>query len=100
MMNDACRPNFWMLARFGRGRHGGGRWFGGGGDWGFEPRARPGDIRFQILDALQERPRHGYDVIVAIGEKRGSRPRPGNVYPTLQLLEDGGHVRSNASGSR
>lgn len=68
---------------FGRGRHGGGgRMFG------------KGDLKYVFLDLLQERPRHGYDLIRALEERfAGSyTASPGTVYPVLQLLEDMGHV--------
>jgi DNA-binding PadR family transcriptional regulator len=74
----------------GRGRHGGreGRWGG--------PRMRRGDIRTAVLAALTEGPGHGYDVMQNLEDKSGGawRPSPGSIYPTLQLLEDEGLVRS------
>ena len=59
-------------------------------------RTRRGDIKFQILDLLTEKPRHGYDVIRDLEERHGGlyRPSPGSIYPTLQMLEDGGFVTS------
>ena len=33
-------------------------------------------------------------IIGAIEERRGFRPSPGSIYPTLQMLEDGGFVTS------
>jgi DNA-binding PadR family transcriptional regulator len=55
-----------------------------------------GDLKFVILDLLQEGPRHGYDVIRGIEERFHGMysPSPGSVYPTLQLLEDQGYVVS------
>jgi DNA-binding PadR family transcriptional regulator len=49
-----------------------------------------------VLDAVRKQPRHGYEIIQAIGEKtRGAyRPSPGVVYPTLQMLEELGHIRA------
>jgi DNA-binding PadR family transcriptional regulator len=43
---------------------------------------------------VQEKPRHGYEIIRALEERfRGFyTPSPGAVYPTLQLLEDLGYV--------
>ena len=91
-----------------RGRHGGGPIGPGGpgGDDGFRgrfrdlfeerpPRADRGAVRYLVLDALREAPRHGYEIMAAIEAKsRGSyRPSPGVVYPTLQMLEELGHVR-------
>jgi DNA-binding PadR family transcriptional regulator len=58
---------------------------------------RRGDIRTALLAALSEGPGHGYDVMQTLEEKTGGawRPSPGSVYPTLQLLEDEGLVRSS-----
>ncbi|BBL81060.1 hypothetical protein RxyAA322_29140 [Rubrobacter xylanophilus] len=54
-------------------------------------------MKYVILDLLEERPAHGYEVIRALGERsRGFyAPSPGSVYPTLQMLEDMGYVRSS-----
>lgn len=84
---------------FGRHRDWGrGGPFGGGfGDWGGrEERTRRGDIKFLLLELLAEQPRHGYDLIKELEARRSgfSRPSPGSVYPTLQLLEDGGFLTS------
>jgi DNA-binding PadR family transcriptional regulator len=59
------------------------------------PRADRGVVRYLVLDALSETPRHGYEVMAAIEAKSHNayRPSPGVVYPTLQLLEELGHVR-------
>jgi DNA-binding PadR family transcriptional regulator len=60
------------------------------------PRAERGTVRWLVLDAIATQPRHGYEIIQAIGDKsRGSyRPSPGVVYPTLQMLEELGHART------
>ena len=57
---------------------------------------RRGDIRTAVLAVLTEAPGHGYDVMQNLEDKTGGawRPSPGSVYPTLQLLEDEGLVRS------
>ena len=79
-----------------RGRHAGrGRAFGWGGfgpRWG--GRTRRGDMKYLVLEALADGPRHGYEIMTAIEERRGFRPSPGSVYPTLQMLEDGELVKS------
>jgi DNA-binding PadR family transcriptional regulator len=85
----------WMAHTFGgRGRFRGARpwWAGAMGDP--PPRAERGEIRFLVLDAIKEKPRHGYEVIQHIEERaRGSyRPSPGVIYPTLQMLEELGHA--------
>ena len=57
---------------------------------------RRGQIRTALLAVLAEGPGHGYDVMQKLEDKTGGawRPSPGSVYPTLQLLEDEGLVRS------
>jgi DNA-binding PadR family transcriptional regulator len=82
---------------FGRRKKG---FFGPGHGWGygFGPRRgrvfEKGDLKYVILDLLNEKPSHGYEVIRALeGRFRGFySPSPGSVYPTLQLLEDLGYV--------
>ncbi len=66
-----------------RGRWRGGRMF------------EQGDLRFVILRLLEDKPRHGYEIIKALEERFGGAyvPSPGVVYPTLQLLEDLGYAR-------
>lgn len=70
--------------------------FGGG------PRVGRGDVRAAILVLLAEGPMHGYQVIQELTERSGGlwRPSPGSVYPTLQLLEDEGLVRSEEVDGR
>jgi DNA-binding PadR family transcriptional regulator len=56
---------------------------------------RRGDMKFLLLEILKEGPRHGYEIITGLeGRFRGYRPSPGSVYPTLQMLEEGGYVTS------
>ena len=54
-----------------------------------------GDLRLVVLRLLEEKPRHGYEIIKALEERFGGTyaPSPGVVYPTLQLLEDLGYAR-------
>jgi DNA-binding PadR family transcriptional regulator len=82
-----------------RFRRGGFAFSGFGGVWGRA--TRRGDIKYLVLEALADGPRHGYDVITTIEERYGSRPSPGSIYPTLQMLEDAGHVKgSDQDGKR
>jgi DNA-binding PadR family transcriptional regulator len=100
-----------MMFHFGRRlhRHGHGRGFGGPWAFGFDRDfardfggwrgglgrpMRRGDMKFAILDVLAEGPKHGYEIITALEQRRGIRPSAGSIYPTLQLLEDGGFVSS------
>lgn len=82
-----------MRGRFGFGI--GGRW-GMGHGHGFDgPRVRRGDMKFLLLEILKEGPRHGYEIINGLeGQSGGYRPSPGSVYPTLQMLEEGGYLTS------
>ncbi len=72
--------------------------FGSGKGRGFGPRRgrmfEKGDLKYVILDLLEDKPSHGYELIRALEERsRGFySPSPGSVYPTLQLLEDLGYV--------
>jgi DNA-binding PadR family transcriptional regulator len=88
----------------GRGPHGGGRRGGEGGGRGWwdlfgdrPPRAERGGVRYLVLAAIADTPRHGYEIMAVIEERSGGsyRPSPGVIYPTLQLLEELGHVKAS-----
>jgi DNA-binding PadR family transcriptional regulator len=97
----------WFMHRGRRGWGGGGNpWDegarGGGGPLGGGGRGRvfgPGDLRLLLLDLIQEKPRHGYELIKELEQKFGGgyAPSPGSVYPTLTLLEELGHVSSTST---
>ena len=56
-------------------------------------RMRRGDIKFHLLEILKDTPRHGYEIISELEKQSGGyRPSPGSVYPTLQMLEEGGYL--------
>lgn len=95
-------------AFFGFGCDNRGRWrWGGFGDWAGEgPRGRAwhgraarffeqGDLKYVILRLLEEKPRHGYEIIKDLEGRFGGSyaPSPGTVYPTLTMLEDMGYAR-------
>lgn len=69
------------------------------GPHGFGPhgRARRGNVKAAILAVLAEQPMHGYEVMQQLESRSGGmwRPSPGSVYPTLQLLEDQGLIKSD-----
>ncbi|HYC49826.1 MAG TPA: PadR family transcriptional regulator [Gemmatimonadaceae bacterium] len=96
-----------------------GRWGWGGFDgfaadfWGprgRQHRGRPGrifeqgDLKYVILQLLQEKPRHGYEIIKDLEDRFGGAysPSPGTVYPTLTMLEDLGYAKvvPDASGRK
>ena len=88
-----------------------GRW---GGGWTFEqfndmwgggrgPRRgrggrmfEQGDLKLVILRLLEEKPRHGYEIIKELETRSAGAysPSPGTVYPTLTMLEDLGYARA------
>lgn len=55
-----------------------------------------GDLKYVILSLLDEKPRHGYEIIKELEERFGGTysPSPGTVYPTLTMLEDLGYARA------
>ncbi|MEG4347264.1 PadR family transcriptional regulator [Microcoleus sp. A003_D6] len=82
------------------GKHFGDEVFGRG--WGDEHRTRRGDIKFILLELLSEHPAHGYDLIKKMETHNSGfrRLSPGSVYPTLQMLEDGGYLSSTQEGGK
>lgn len=82
-------PFFFGIGR-GRGHKRGGRMF------------EQGDLKLVILRLLEEKPRHGYEIIKDLEERSGGRyaPSPGTVYPTLTLLEEMGYAASTEEGGR
>ena len=78
---DAFGTDFWPP----RGRHRGrpGRLF------------EQGDLKYVILRMLEQKPRHGYEIIKELEDRFGGAytPSPGTVYPTLTMLEDLGYAQ-------
>jgi DNA-binding PadR family transcriptional regulator len=110
-MRQECNPPFaafWMGRHGWGGRRGGHR--GGGRGFGFfanmfgepGPRAERGGVKYLILDAVADAPRHGYEIIQVIEERsKGSyRPSAGVVYPTLQLLDETGLLLASEKEGR
>ena len=79
-------PDF--MGWLGGGRRGRGGPFRGGRMF------EQGDLKYVILQLLDEKPRHGYEIIKALEERFGGMysPSAGTVYPTLTLLEDLGYA--------
>ena len=86
---DTHPPQIRRMKRMRRGTRGGNPFEQGG-------RMRRGQLRTALLGELAEGPGHGYELMQRLEEKSGGawRPSPGSVYPTLQMLEDEGLVRS------
>jgi DNA-binding PadR family transcriptional regulator len=55
-----------------------------------------GALKYVILDLLKDKPSHGYEIIRALEERFHGfySPSAGSIYPTLQLMEDQGYVKS------
>jgi DNA-binding PadR family transcriptional regulator len=81
-----------MMSRGGRGLHG----FRAGRKLGSD------DLQLVILALLEEKPRHGYEIIKALDERSGGfySPSPGMVYPALTYLEELGHAVVEAEGTK
>ncbi len=87
-------------ARWGWDAFGG--WGAGGGPRGRHWKGRAGrlfeqgDLKYVILRLLEEKPRHGYEIIKELEGRFGGSyvPSPGTVYPTLTMLEDLGYARA------
>ncbi len=67
-----------------------GRGFGGPGGPGGPRAFGRGDLKYQLLALLAERPKHGYEMIKELETQAGGfyTPSAGAVYPSLQLMED------------
>src|SRR5437762_9107450 len=80
-----------MAGRGGRGVHG----FRAGRKLGSD------DLQLVILALLEEKPRHGYEIIKALEERSGGfySPSPGMVYPALTYLEELGYAVVEAEGA-
>lgn len=61
-----------------------------------------GDLKLVILRLLEEKPRHGYEIIKELEERSGGRyaPSPGTIYPTLTMLEEMGYAAPSEEGGR
>jgi DNA-binding PadR family transcriptional regulator len=96
------------------GRHHEGRGFGhfgkgfmdggdrGGRGFGMGRKLASVDLQLLILGLLEEKPRHGYEIIKALDERSKGFyvPSPGMVYPALTYLEEIGHATVEVDGAR
>jgi DNA-binding PadR family transcriptional regulator len=95
------------------GRHRGHRGFGhfgkgfmgdgtGGRGFGMGRKLASADLQLLILKLLDEKPRHGYEIIKELDERSKGFyvPSPGMVYPALTYLEELGYATVAADGAR
>lgn len=61
-----------------------------------------GHLRLYLLSLLDESPRHGYELIQALGDRFGGTyiPSAGTIYPRLAKLEAEGLVSKSADGRK
>ena len=88
------------FGHFGRGfMEGGGM---GGRGFGMGRKLASADLQLLILKLLEEKSRHGYEVIKELEERSKGFyvPSPGMVYPALTYLEELEHATVAASGTR
>ncbi len=95
------------------GRHHGPRGFGrfargfgganqGGRSFGMGRKLGSADLQLLILALLDEKPRHGYEIIKTLDERSNGFyvPSPGMVYPALTYLEEIEHTTMASEGTR
>jgi DNA-binding PadR family transcriptional regulator len=61
-----------------------------------------GSLRLYLLALLDERPRHGYELILALSDRFGGTysPSAGTIYPRLSKLEEEGLVTKSTDGRK
>ena len=88
------------------GRHHGFGEFGGfnegGRGLGRGRKLAAGDLQLVILALLEQKPRHGYELIKELDERSGGfySPSPGMIYPALTYLEEIGYATVVAEGTK
>jgi DNA-binding PadR family transcriptional regulator len=102
------RPEHFSMGRH-HGGHGFGHFaagfagaFGRGGGFRTGRKFAAADLHLIILALLEEKPRHGYELIKALEERSGGfyTPSPGMIYPALTYLEEIGHATFEADGTK
>jgi DNA-binding PadR family transcriptional regulator len=61
-----------------------------------------GELRLAVLSLLDEKPRHGYQLMKELEERSGGlyRGSAGSIYPTLQQLQDEKLITSDRQDGR
>jgi DNA-binding PadR family transcriptional regulator len=61
-----------------------------------------GDLQLIVLALLDEKERHGYEIIKALEEHSSGAyvPSPGMIYPALTYLEETGYASSETEGNK
>ncbi len=74
----------------------------GGRGFGMGRKLGSADLQLLILKLLDEKSRHGYEIIKELDERSKGFyvPSPGMVYPALTYLEEIGHATVTVEGTR
>ncbi len=74
----------------------------GGRPFGMGRKLSSADLQLLILALLEDKPRHGYEIIRSLDQLSNGFyvPSPGMVYPALTYLEEIGHSQVEADGTR
>jgi len=74
----------------------------GGPNLGAGRKVNAADLQLLILGLLEEKPRHGYELIKELEERSGGfyTPSPGVIYPALTYLEELNYASVETSGSK
>ncbi|TCS04681.1 PadR family transcriptional regulator [Rhizobium sp. BK418] len=69
---------------------------------GMGRRFSAGELQVILLALLEERPRHGYELIKTLEERSGGfyMPSPGVIYPALTYLEETGLAEVENEGTK
>lgn len=59
-----------------------------------------GFLSFLILHELKYKDMYGSEIAERIGERRGSKPTPGTIYPAMKKLHRQGLVRYSSEGKK
>jgi DNA-binding PadR family transcriptional regulator len=61
-----------------------------------------GELRLLMLALIEQRPRHGYELMKEIGDQFAGTysPSPGVIYPTLAWLDDMGYASISSGTGR
>jgi DNA-binding PadR family transcriptional regulator len=91
-----------FMRHHGGGRHGFADIEGGGRGFHAGRKLGSSGLQLIILALLEDKPRHGYEIIKALEERSGGyyAPSPGMVYPALTYLEEIGQAEIEAEGAK
>lgn len=57
-----------------------------------------GMLSFSILNMLDDKPMHGEEIAEEIGQRRGTKPKAGTIYPALKDLKEKGLIKGEKTG--